>query len=606
MWSKIGSTLLGTRLPSSRAPKERLSNIAAMAILSSDVLSSVAYATEELLVVLVLGGTIALQYAMPISIVIVALLAVLVTSYQQLVRAYPGGGGAYTVAKENLGERAGLVAASGLLIDYILTVSVSIAAGVDALSSAFPKLAPYSIELALLFLAALMLGNLRGVREAGRFFTLPTLLFIASMFLLIAVGIVKYALGQVAPASVQASTTSITGNVSIFLLLRAFASGCTALTGTEAISNGVRVFKSPEPDNARKTMLYMGVILGIMFLGITFLSSAYNILPSENQTVVSQLAHLVVGNGFLYYLVQFSTLLILIMAANTSFSDFPRVASMLGRDGYLPRMFSDVGSRLVYSNGIIILALLSAALIAVFEGNLNRLIPLYAVGVFMSFTLSQAGMVQHWRKHRGPAWARSILINAVGAAATALALAVIVATKFTHGAWFVTLLVLGFLYLFSSIHRHYQMVADELSLQGYTPPPVPRKHTIVIPVSGVHRAVLKAIAYAKVISTDVRAVYIGSDPAASEALRRKWQQYVPDVPLDIINSPYRIVISEFTKSLDRIQEQEQTVISVVIPEFVPMHWWEFMLHRQTALMLKATLLFRKGIPVISIPHHLRR
>ncbi len=598
--------VFGKRLPSHQAAEERLPNAAALAILSSDAISSVAYATEEILAVLVMGGVGATQWSMTVGVAIVGLLIILTISYQQLIRAYPSGGGAYTVAKENLGTPAGLLAASGLLIDYILTVAVSVSAGVAAMVSAFHWLSSFRVEMALLFLLILMVVNLRGVRETGRIFTLPTLLFVGSMFLMLAVGLVKYLLEGIPDISHVAPGSSETLNaVTLFLLMRAFSSGCTALTGIEAISNSTKVFRAPEVKHATRVLTWLAVILGILFVGTTFFASRYGIEPSTNQTVVSQLARLFLGHTPLYYILQITTLLVLLMAANTAFSGFPRLASMLGQDRYLPKQLSETGSRLVYTNGIILLTITSGILIAIFQGSVHRLIPIYAVGVFISFTLSQAGLVKHWLRLRGPGWIHGALINGLGAMATFIALWVIAITKFTHGAWVVTLLVPLFLWMFSRIHRHYEMVAEELSLDGFCPPVVPTRHTVIVPVSGMHRAVLKALAYSRSISADVRAVYIANDMTAAEALRDKWQKYAPDVSLEIIHSPYRMVINDLIKYLDNIQTQENTAITVVIPEFVPMHWWEMLLHSQTAWMLKASLLFRNRYAVTSVPHHLR-
>jgi amino acid transporter len=590
------------------AAKERLSIPVGLAILSSDVLSSAAYATDELLAVLVIGGAAALQYALPISIAIVTLLGVLVISYRQLIRAYPNGGGAYTVAKENLGQSSGLVAASGLLIDYVLTVSVSVAAGIDAMTSAFPSLGAARVEMGLVILLVLMIGNLRGVKEAGRLFSLPTFFFVGSMVVLLVVGMVKYALGQTVGLT-QTIPTGVIGNLSLFLLLRGFSSGCTALTGTEAISNGVRVFKSPEADNARKTMVIMGVILGGLFLGITFLAKVYGVLPTGNQTVISQIAHLILGNGVMYYVIQFATLLILILAANTSFSDFPRVAFMLGRDKYLPQQLSDVGSRLVYSKGMILLAFLSGLIFVVFEGNVANLIPLYCVGVFISFTLAQAGMVKHWYRLKGINWVRSAVLNGMGAIFTAVALIIIVATKFTQGAWFVVLLVPFSLYLFSRIHKHYQYVAQGLSLQGlsYVSPSAgaAQKHIVVIPVSGVHQAVIKALDYARTISRDVYPVYVACDGAEPEAeIRKKWQETIPDVQLVVLSSPEREVVAPILKYMEKIKAAGNNLVTVVIPEFSSGGWWGRLLHHQTASALKKVFSYQCHIPVVSLVYQL--
>lgn len=602
MLSRFLKFLIGPTLPSEASSKERLSILKGMAVLSSDVISSVAYATDELLAVLIVGGAAALAWSMPVSLAIIGLLVVLVISYRQLIRAYPMGGGAYTVAKENLGEWAGLVAASGLLIDYVLTVSVSIAAGVAAVVSALPQLVPLRIELGILFLLIIMVGNLRGVREAGRIFSIPTILFVSSMVLLLAVGFANYFLGQA--ASVHAIPETLIGNVSIFLVLRAFASGCTALTGTETISNGVRIFKPPEVTNARRGMLIMGIVLGVLFLGITFLARVYGVVPTAEQTVVSQIARAVLGNGPLYYAIQFSTLLILIMAATTSFSGFPRVVSLLGHDEYLPRQLSDIGSRLVYSNGIVLLALLSGSLFIAFGGSVSNLIPLYAVGVFISFTLSQAGMVVHWHKKKGKDWFRSSLINATGTVLTAMALIIIAATKFTQGAWMIFLLVPLFLYMFFQVHKHYKGVADNLSLRDYKLSPLPRNHTIIVPISGVHRAVLEALNYARLISSDTRAIYVDEGDGSAAGVQKKWKKYVPDVHLIVLPSPERQIVSTVLKYVDRVSAGGENLVTVVIPEFVPEGRWGHLLHHQTASELKNALLHQRHVAVVSLAHHI--
>lgn len=605
MWSRIGNTVIGSRLPTAQLLEERLSNLGALAILSSDALSSVAYATEELLLILILGGSAALSWSMPITFAIVGLLILLVISYRQLIRAYPGGGGAYSVAKANFGDSLGLVSASGLLLDYVLTAAVSISAGVAALKSAFPALMLGKVELALIFLVFITVVNLRGVRETGRVFTVPTLVFVGSMAALLLVGLFRYlVLGQMHAPPVIANEDMAT--VSIFLLLRAFSSGCAALTGVEAISNSTSVFKNPAARNASRTLLWMGIVLATLFVGVTFLAGHTGITPLADETVLSQVAHEVFGTTPLYYLVQVSTLLILVMAANTAFSGFPRLASILSRDRYLPRQLADVGSRLVFSNGILLLAILAGVLLVTFGGNVHHLIPLYAVGVFLSFSIAQAGMVRHWVRHRGEGWIHGAVINGVSAVVTAIALSIIAITKFTHGAWLITLLVPAVLWMFSQIHKHYQLVSRSLTLEGYRPPTMPMKHVVVVPVSGVHRGVLNALAYARAISPHVRAVHIASDFPSAEDLAARWKKYVPGVPLEILYSPYRTVIRELLRYLETVQVQESSLVTVVIPEFIPVHWWEMLLHNQTATMLKLALLFRRRtIAVISVPQHLR-
>jgi hypothetical protein len=394
--------------------------------------------------------------------------------------------------------------------------------------------------------------------------------------------------------------------LTMFLLLRAFAAGCAALTGVEAIANSVRVFRPPETRNAARTMLWMAIIMGTLFIGITYLARQFHIVPAANETVVSQIAHMVFLNTPLYYSVQIATLLILVFAANTAYSGFPRVASVLGQDGFVPRLLSDTGRRLVFSNGIIALTVLASVLVVVVQARVHDLIPLYAVGVFLSFTLSQAGMVKHWHRLKGSGWLRSAFVNGLGASVTGTALLIIAITKFTHGAWLIMLLVPATLFLFNRIHRHYAMVAEQLSLDGYAPPVVPMKHTVVIPVSGVHRATLEAVAYAKALSSDVRAVYVASDDTQAEELRVKWQKHLPDVPLEIIQSPYRLVVAPFLKYLDQIRSDENQLVTVVIPEFVPFHWWQMFLHNQSAWMFRIALLFRRRVAFASVHHHLTR
>lgn len=606
--ANVGQFVLGRRLPSSHELKERLSNLGGLAVLASDPLSSVAYATEELLLVLVLAGAGAIGWSVPLSLAIVGLLAILTVSYRQTIRAYPQGGGAYNVARENLGTEAGLIAASGLLIDYVLTAAVSVAAAVAALTSAFPALAPDKVAIAVGVLVFLMAINLRGVKTTGRFFTVPTLVFVAIMVALIITGIVRFVLlGQHVPTPAsRPSLEDATAAITLFLLLRAFAAGCAALTGVEAIANSVRVFRPPETKNAARTMLWMAIIMGTLFVGITYLARRFGVVPVADETVVSQIARMVFLNTPLYYGVQIATLLILVFAANTAFSGFPRVASVLGGDGFLPRQLSDTGRRLVFSNGIILLAVLSSVLVIVVGARVHDLIPLYAVGVFLSFTLSQSGMVRHWHRIRGNGWIRSALVNGVGAIVTGTALLIIAITKFTHGAWLVLLLVPATLYMFNRIHRHYEIVAEQLSLDGYAPPLVPMKHTVVIPVSGVHRATLEAVSYAKALSSDVRAVYVASDDAQADQLRVKWAKHLPDVPLEVIQSPYRLVVSPFLKYLDQFRSDENQLVTVVIPEFIPFHWWQMLLHSQSAWMFRIALLFRRRVAFASVHHHLTR
>ena len=599
--NKLRDILIGPALPNAAAAGEKLSIPIGLAVLSSDVLSSCAYATDELLAVLVLGGSASLFWSLPICFIIIGLLAVLVVSYRQLIRAYPNGGGSYTVAKENLGKNVGLVAASGLLIDYVLTVSVSIAAGVDALTSAFPVLVPAKIEIGLVFLLVLIIGNLRGVRESGKLFAFPTLFFVITLLGLIIAGVIRYTFGHTT-AITPVFPANLTGSVSLFLLLRAFSSGCTALTGTEAISNGVLVFKKPEVENARRTMFFMGIILGILFLGITFLARSFGILPAADQTVISQLAHRVLGNGSLYFIVQFATLLILILAANTSFADFPRVASMLGRDGYLPGQLSDVGSRLVYSNGIVVLGVLSGLLYVVFRANVATLIPLYAVGVFISFTLSQIGMVRHWYHAQNSGWLRAALINGTGSLFTALALIVIIITKFSRGAWFILLLIPVCLYLFSFIHRHYEELETKLSLEGQkiaTISSSPGKHQVIVLIQPSMAGVSQAVKYARALAGQVQGLYLSNaNYENSNKMRQEWSVIAPDLPLTLLPLAKGASMASALTYLHGLRSNNLD-LTIILSEDKTRHGWRQIRQEKQTANLKAKLL-KERFPVVSI------
>jgi amino acid transporter len=585
--------LIGTPLPTERIIHERLSKAQALAVLSSDALSSVAYATEETLLVLVLAGSGALSLSLPIALLIAALLLIVASSYYQTVHAYPTGGGAYIVARDNLGTLPSLVAGGALLTDYVLTVAVSISAGVAAITSAFPALYPWRVVLALATVAFVTLMSLRGVRESGRVFAVPTYFFIAIMFLLIVVGLVRLLLGHPAPRAIASTAApSAVQGLTVFLVLRAFASGCTALTGVEAISDGVPVFKPPEGDNAGKTLLWMAGILVSMFLGITLLAHRFGVLPLEGETVVSQLARIVFGAGPLYYAVQAATALILLLAANTSFSDFPRLAMWMALDSFLPHQLANLGDRLVYANGILLLGGLASLLVIIFGASTHALIPLYAVGVFVSFTLNQAGMVRRWRRLRSPGWRHSAVINGVGAVATGVVLVVVAATKFVHGAWIVLLLIPLLVHGFRTIHRHYDEVAEQLSLTQPWPGPV-FQHTVIVPVAGLHRGVLKAVQYAQVLGGELHIVTVESDPQETAKLRTRWQDVLPALPLEVLPSPYRSVIGPLLGFIDRFVDEEDHYVTVVVPEFVPTRWWHHLLHNQTAWMLKVALLYAR-------------
>lgn len=612
VFSQIKRVLVGETLPTSAHAEERLSNAEGLAVLSSDALSSVAYATEEILLVLVAAGSSALIWSLPIAATIVVLLVLVILSYRQTIRAYPKGGGSYIVARENLGIYPGLVAGGSLMIDYILTVTVSISAGTAALTSAVPALKPFTVGLCIIFVFLLMLANLRGVKESGKIFMIPTYAFIACIFVLIGLGLFQQATGAGhIPQSYP--ELSVKEGISLFFILRAFSAGCAALTGVEAISDGVLAFKEPEWKNARLTLLYLGVILGIMFIGITYLGHIYHTVPEEGQTLVSLLARQILGDGsFFYYFVQGATLLILLLAANTSYADFPRLCYFLARDGFLPRQLSILGDRLVYSNGIIMLSLLAAALIIIFRGDTNAIIPLYAVGVFTSFTLSQAGMVRHWFKERTSGWGPSALMNGTGALATLVVLGVIVTTKFLGGAWVVVVAIPLLVSLFLAIRRHYQYVADRLTLEDLAPRSYISRpkaevvtHPAVVVVGQLNRGMLEALDYARSIADEVVAIHVDIGTTNREKLQQRWEQLEGDIPLVILESPYRSVISPIVDFVSEYESQHPGVLStVIIPAFVPRNWWESILHNQTAFFLKAALRAKKSRVVTTVRYYL--
>jgi amino acid transporter len=618
-FGRVKRVLIGAPLSNADAAHERLTKLKALAVLSSDALSSVAYATEEILRVLVgtvlVAGVAALTNSLWIGIAIIALLIIVGTSYRQTIKAYPAGGGSYIVAKDNLGELPALTAGGALLIDYILTVAVSISAGVAALISAAPSLNAHKVLLGVGFIALVTILNLRGIRESGSIFAVPTYLFIAGIFIMIAVGFARNAVAGFPVNHPPASDLHGVAGASVltfFVVLRAFSSGCAALTGVEAISDGVPAFQPPEWRNARATLTWMITILATTFAGITFLAHQYGAIPMEPhdptyQTVVSQIARSVFGGtNAAYYYIQFATLAILILAANTAFSDFPRLAFFLARDRYLPRQFTFRGDRLAYSTGIVTLGLLAGIVLAFFGGETDRLIPLYAVGVFTSFTLSQLGMVQRWRRLKEHGWRRGLPLNAAGAVATGVVALVVAATKFVHGAWIVIVLIPLLILLFRAIHRHYDSAAGELAAQ--TPlDPGEISHTVVVPIAAVNRIARQTLAYACSIADNVTAVHVTDDEAEIERMRDAWTALGTDVPLVIIESPYRSLVGPLLSYIDEIDRQRpDDTLTIVLPEFIARHWWEQILHNQTALRIKAALLFRPGTVVTSVPYHLER
>jgi len=609
-FSQVKQFLLGKTLPTSAHSEQRLSNATGLAVLSSDALSSVAYATQEILTILILAGGTALSLSLPIAGAIVLLLAIVVLSYQQTIRAYPTGGGAYTVSKENLGLYPSLIAAAALLIDYVLTVAVSISAGIDALTSAFPGLQVVSVLLCLFATGLIMLANLRGVKESGQLFMIPTYAFVISIFLLVGLGLLQQATGQVMPIAAGVKTIEPLHNLTLFLILRAFAGGCTAMTGVEAISNGVLAFKPPEWQNARTTMRYMGILLGAMFLGITYLARIYRIYPSQDETVISQLGHQILGHGSLawfYYVIQGATLLILLLAANTSYADFPRLSSLLARDGFMPRQLSHLGERLVFSNGIVVLSALAALLLVVFRGKTDALIPLYAVGVFTSFTLSQTGMVVHWFKERTRGWQASAVVNGIGSVATTVVLVILVLTKFFLGAWLIVVTIPIIVVLFLFIYRHYRYVAARLSIQDLAPRTYIARpqteivtHPAIVVVGQLHRGTIEALDYARSIGDEVVAVHVDTGSTNREKLQTRWQELESDIELHILESPYRSVVTPILNFVSEFEDQHPGVLStIIIPAFVPRRWWESVLHNQTTLFLKAALRTNKRSRVVT-------
>ncbi|HKY84547.1 MAG TPA: APC family permease [Anaerolineales bacterium] len=618
--------LIGRPLATADAPQQTIGKAVGLAVFASDALSSTAYATQEILVVLAAVGTIAFGLAVPISLAIVGLLAVVTISYEQTIHAYPGGGGAYIVARDNLGELPAQTAGAALLTDYILTVAVSISAGVAQLTSAFPELFVYRVPLAVGLVLMVMLVNLRGVKESGRAFAVPTYFFVVTMFLTVGIGALRWLAGtlgvvEAVPAMVPVEGIAL---VTPFLLLHAFANGTTALTGVEAISNGIPAFKEPRSRNAGVTLIWMSLILGVLFLSITFLAVQIGAVPSEEETVISQLARTVfAGRTTLYLAVIASTTIILIMAANTSFADFPRLSAIAAGDGFLPRQLTYRGSRLVYSRGIVALAALACVLIVVFQASVTHLIPLYAIGVFLSFTLSQTGMAHRWWKighlpegvevqergstlRREGGWRTKLVINGFGAVCTAIVMIVFAVTKFTQGAWIVLVLLPLLVAVFFSIHHHYKDLASHLSLEHYGPPPQMHRHRVILPVGGVHRGTLAALRYARSLSDDVTAVHVSTDAAEAERVRQKWETWGEGVRLVILDSPYRLLLEPLLSYVQEVSRHRQPgeTITIVVPQFVPNRWWGNLLHTQTALWLRMALMFKPGIVITDVPYQL--
>lgn len=618
---RLNELLFGKPLANEDLADQRLRKLKALPVFSSDALSSVAYATEEILRVLVMGGIAAMALSLPIAIAICILIGILAASYWQTIHAYPNGGGAFTVARENLGNGAGLLAASALLIDYILTVAVSVTAGIRAVVSAMPSLYSHTVLLSLLAIAFIAIMNLRGVRESAAAFAFPTYAFITLILLLVGVGFWQLATGQLHAQPIPAHPDTLDGEmqaVGIILVLRAFSAGCTAMTGIECVANGVPVFEKPEPKNASQTLLILAALLIMMFFGVTYLADHLMLIPQEKQSLLSQIAHTIFGDGFFYFALQISTMLILLLAANTSFAGFPRLASILADNKFLPKQLSNLGDRLSFSNGIIVLAALSGILIFIFHGETHALIPLYAIGVFTAFSLSQLGMVGHWLRVKSKGWHWKAFINGLGCVSTTVALFVIIESKFTEGAWLVLVCIPVFLFIFHKIHRHYTTVSHEISMstteaKSYLASIENIEPKVILPVNHIHRGTIAALNFARHISQDVTAVAIAVIPEDTAKLKKAWEDLNTGVPLIVLESPFRATVAPLKKF---IREQDQRdpdrgLCMLVFPEAIPTKWWHYMLHNQRSMMLKASLILNRkhkgGTRIfVDVPYQLKR
>ena len=619
--------LIGRPLQTADAPHQTIGKIVGLAVFASDALSSTAYATQEILMILVMAGTGALGYAFPIAIAITTLMVVVTISYEQTIHAYPGGGGAYIVARDNLGEVPAQTAGAALLTDYILTVAVSISSGVAQMVSAYPVLFPYRVHIAVFLVIFVMLANLRGVKESGTLFAIPVYFFVITMFFTVGVGMFRYFTGDLG-AVVNPPEIHMVGvltTVTPFLLLHAFSSGTSALTGIEAISNGITAFKEPRSKNAGITLIWMASILATLFLGITFLAGQVHAVPSEFETVISQITRTIFGGQNIIYLaVLAGTAIILVLAANTAFADFPRLAALHAGDGFLPRQFTYRGSRLVFSTGILALALIASLLIILFQASVTRLIPLYAIGVFLSFTLSQTGMARRWWKsgHLEPGievkepgsvlqydknWKQKMIINGIGAIATFVVMIVFAITKFHDGAWIVIILTPTLVMIFFTIHRHYKSLAKQLSLENEYGQIRASHNRVIIPVSGVHQGTLAALRFARTLSDDITVVHVSIDPTEAEKLTNKWEIWGEGIRLVVLNSPYRLLVEPLLEYISRLEtiRRPNEILTIVVPQFIPRRNWQNLLHMRTADTLRKVLLNREDIVIVEVPYQVK-
>jgi amino acid transporter len=622
----VQTWLIGRPLATADAPHQTIGKAIGLAVFSSDAMSSVAYGPQEMLIVLAAGGAGAFNISVPLALAIVGLLVILTLSYEQTIHAYPGGGGAYIVARDNLGELPAQTAGAALLTDYILTVAVSISSGVAQIVSAFPETYNWRVEIAVGMVILIMLINLRGVKESGYAFAIPTYFFLVTMAITVLIGLFRYFSGNLgivvgAPTDII-EQHSILQPITMFLILKAFASGTTALTGVEAISNGITAFKEPRSKNAGITLIWMAIVLGSFLFGITFLANHIGATPSEEETVISQLARTIfVDRGLPYLAVIVSTTIILIMAANTAFADFPRLSALHAGDGFLPRQLTYRGSRLVYSRGIMALAGIASLLIIIFQASVTKLIPLYAIGVFLSFTLSQTGMARRWWKvghlkegeeivepgstlRYESGWQFKMVINGFGAIMTFVVMLVFAITKFTDGAYIVVILTPILVTIFFSIHHHYKSLAKHLSLDNFGSPSRIARHRVIIPLGGVHRGSLAALRYAKTLTDDITAVHISTDQSESEKIQKKWEIWGDGTRLVILDSPYRLFVEPLLEYIDQIDlnRQPNEMITIVVPEFIPRSWLANALHTQTAVVLRMALRFRKNIVITNVPY----